>query len=98
MRRGGFAYLGLIGSATKRARFTGQWRRQGVPEAAITRLACPIGIPGIAGKQPELIALSAAAELAMCFSTRDARHQPPAPADLAAECRACGASARCAGP
>ena len=98
MRRGGFAYLGLIGSATKRARFTGQWRRQGVPEAAIARLACPIGIPGIAGKQPELIALSVAAELAMCFSARDARHQPPAPADLAAECRACGASARCAGP
>lgn len=63
LRRRDFPYAGLIGSATKRARFTSRWRAAGISAAAIARLACPIGLPGITGKQPEIIALSVAAQL-----------------------------------
>ncbi len=63
LRRGDFAYLGLIGSATKRARFVHRFEQRGVPAAALARLTCPIGLPGIVGKQPELIALAVVAQL-----------------------------------
>ena len=63
MRRGDFAYLGLIGSATKRARFAARLRAAGIAEAVIARLVCPIGAEGIAGKEPGVIALAAAAEI-----------------------------------
>jgi xanthine dehydrogenase accessory factor len=60
---GGAGYLGLIGSATKRVRFTRRLRAVGVGDAALARLVCPIGLPGIAGKAPPLIAASVAADL-----------------------------------
>ena len=78
LRRNDFAYLGLIGSQTKRARFVSRWRREAITEEAMARLVCPIGIAGIIGKQPELIALAVAAELATRFS-RPATPHPPAP-------------------
>ena len=62
LRRGDFAYLGLIGSATKRARFVHRFEQRGVTAAALARLTCPIGLPGIVGKQPELIALAVVAQ------------------------------------
>jgi len=60
---GGVGYLGLIGSRTKRARFARRLRDEGVPEDALARLVCPIGLPGLAGKAPEIIAASVAADL-----------------------------------
>lgn len=63
VRRGDFGYLGLIGSATKRARF---WRRmadQGISDAQLARITCPIGVPGIKGKEPEVIAVAVVAQL-----------------------------------
>ncbi len=63
LRRGDFAYLGLIGSATKRARFEKRLRARGFTDKQLRRLTCPIGIGGIAGKSPAAIAISAAAEL-----------------------------------
>ena len=63
LNRGDFAYLGLIGSATKRARFEKRLEAGGLPEAAISRLICPIGIDGISGKRPAEIAVSVAAQL-----------------------------------
>ena len=63
LRRGDFAYLGLIGSATKRARFLHRLEDRGVPAQALARLTCPIGLPGITGKQPELIAVAVVAQL-----------------------------------
>lgn len=63
LRRGDFAYLGLIGSATKRARFEHRLRVRGITDKQLRRLTCPIGIGGIAGKSPAAIAISAAAEL-----------------------------------
>lgn len=62
---GGFAYLGLIGSKTKRARFMSRLRDDGFSEAALTRLTCPIGLPALKSKAPEVIAVSVAADLLM---------------------------------
>ncbi len=56
-------WFGLIGSATKRARFVRRWRERGVSDAALAQLVCPVGIPGIPGKAPEVIAASVAAQL-----------------------------------
>jgi xanthine dehydrogenase accessory factor len=58
-------YLGLIGSKTKRARFMGRLRDDGFSEAALTRLTCPIGLPVLKSKAPEVIAVSVAADLLM---------------------------------
>jgi xanthine dehydrogenase accessory factor len=58
-----FPYIGLIGSATKRARFVSRLRGAGLADSAIGRLVCPIGIPGIGGKEPAVIAASTAAQL-----------------------------------
>ena len=60
---GRFPYVGLIGSATKRARFAKRLREAGVPEERIATLVCPIGVRGIGGKAPAVIAAATAAEL-----------------------------------
>ena len=63
-----FAWAGLIGSATKRARFEKRLRESGITDAALAKLACPIGIGGITGKEPAMIAVSVAAQLAAWVS------------------------------
>ncbi len=69
LKRGDFRYLGLIGSAPKRNRFLKYLKIEGVSEPALARLTCPIGVPGIVGKQPSAIAIAVAAEL---LQVRDA--------------------------
>jgi xanthine dehydrogenase accessory factor len=56
-------FVGLIGSRTKRARFLARLAADGFDDAARARLVCPIGLPGVAGKEPEIIAVSAVAQL-----------------------------------
>jgi xanthine dehydrogenase accessory factor len=63
LRRGDFRYLGLIGSASKRARFERRLRDGGIAQSDIDRLTCPIGVPGIPGKTPAEIAIGVAAQL-----------------------------------
>jgi xanthine dehydrogenase accessory factor len=63
LKRGDLSYVGVIGSATKRARFIQQLRRRGLSQGEIDRLTCPIGLPGIGGKHPAEIAISVAAQL-----------------------------------
>ena len=63
LRRGDFGYLGLIGSKTKRARFLHRYEERGIPAATLARMTCPIGAPGIAGKEPEIIAIAVVAQL-----------------------------------
>jgi xanthine dehydrogenase accessory factor len=63
LRRGDFAYLGLIGSASKRARFVHRFQQRGIADEALARLTCPIGVPGIAGKEPDVIAVAVVAQL-----------------------------------
>jgi xanthine dehydrogenase accessory protein XdhC len=62
LRRGDFAYLGLIGSRSKRARFEHGWRELGLDDALIARLVCPIG-GALRDKRPAVIAALAAAEV-----------------------------------
>ena len=57
-----FASCGLIGSATKWARFRARLAALGHAPAQIARIACPIGDPGL-GKHPQAIALGVAAAL-----------------------------------
>ena len=63
LRRGDFGFLGLIGSKSKRARFLNRFADRGVPDDAIARLQCPVGIAGVCGKQPEVIAVAIVAQL-----------------------------------
>lgn len=70
LRRGDFAWLGLIGSATKQRRFMQRLKEKGLTQAQLARLTCPIGIPGIQSKQPGAIAVSVAAQL---LQLREAR-------------------------
>jgi len=58
-----FAYVGLIGSATKRARFAGTLRQIGLGDDDIARLVCPIGLTEIRDKAPAAIAAAIAAQL-----------------------------------
>lgn len=60
LARGDAAYVGMIGSATKRATFIRYARRQGVPTAGLT---CPIGAQGPRDKRPAVIAALTVAEL-----------------------------------
>jgi xanthine dehydrogenase accessory factor len=63
LRRDDFAYLGLIGSRTKRQRFIHHFEQRGIAAEAIERMTCPIGVPGIDGKEPEVIAVAVVAQL-----------------------------------
>lgn len=63
LRRGDAAFVGMIGSKTKRAKFEHRLSAQGFSDAALQRLVCPIGLPGIAGKEPAVIAISVVAQL-----------------------------------
>jgi xanthine dehydrogenase accessory factor len=63
LARGDFRYLGLIGSRTKRRRFEGRLRDDGVTDAELGRLTCPIGIAELKSKAPAVIAIALAAEL-----------------------------------
>ena len=58
-----FAYAGLIGSATKRVRFSKRLREAGIPDENISAMVCPIGIPSIKSKHPAAIAAATAVQL-----------------------------------
>ncbi len=60
-----FAYVGLIGSATKRARFTSAMHKMDMVTEAIDKLVCPIGLTTIRDKAPAAIAASVAAQVLM---------------------------------
>jgi xanthine dehydrogenase accessory factor len=79
---GQFPYVGLIGSATKRARFTRLLRQGGILEARIAELKCPIGIAGITSKAPAAIAAATVAELLIRDEAlRAEQHEPIAQAE-----------------
>jgi len=63
LERGDFAWLGLIGSKSKGARFRSRLARDGATPEAIARLVCPIGVGGVASKWPASIAVGVAAQL-----------------------------------
>ncbi len=63
LQRADFAYFGLIGSQSKRARFIKRFEQRGIPAATLERMTCPIGLPGIPGKEPEVLAVAVVAQL-----------------------------------
>lgn len=63
LARGDFAYFGLIGSVSKRRQFERRMEARGMPRSRFAAMTCPIGIAGIAGKEPEVIAIAVAAEM-----------------------------------
>jgi xanthine dehydrogenase accessory factor len=63
LKRGDFAYCGMIGSQTKRRTFENGLAKRGVPPEALARFTCPIGIASIKGKEPGSIAVGVAAQL-----------------------------------
>ena len=69
LARGDFGLVGLIGSATKRRRFTRAMARAGLATDLIAKLCCPIGVPGIHGKQPAVVAASVVAQLLQLHET-----------------------------
>jgi xanthine dehydrogenase accessory factor len=69
LRRGDFGWLGLIGSKTKRAQFLRRFEQRGIAPELLSRLVCPIGVPGIVGKEPELIAIAVVAQMLQQSST-----------------------------
>lgn len=63
LRRSDFAYFGLIGSVSKRRQFERRLAARGIPAESLAAMICPIGVGGIAGKEPGVIAVAVAAEL-----------------------------------
>lgn len=63
LRKPEIVHVGLIGSATKRARFEKRLREAGVAEDRIASLICPMGVPGVHSKEPAVIAAATAAQL-----------------------------------
>ena len=61
--QGDLPFVGLIGSQTKWATFRHRLEDRGFSAEEIARITCPIGVPGIAGKEPEVIAVAVAAQL-----------------------------------
>ena len=69
LARGDAAYVGMIGSKTKRATFASWYLKEaGGDEAKLARLVCPIGGADVKDKRPSVIAALAAAEVMRALS------------------------------
>ena len=65
--RGDAAYVGMIGSGTKRARFEASFRRRHPGSKVLGGFTCPIGGSDVHDKRPEVIAALTSAELVRCL-------------------------------
>lgn len=72
LRRDVFPYVGVIGSATKRARFSRRLAEMGHGPEAVAAMVCPIGAGGPVSKLPAAIAASVAVELLVADETASA--------------------------
>ena len=63
--RADLPFVGLIGSQTKWAVFRRRLLARGFTELELDRITCPIGVAGIRGKEPAVIAVAVAAQLLM---------------------------------
>lgn len=57
------AFVGLIGSASKKARFRGRLAAAGIDDRQFERLTCPIGATRLRSKEPSVIAAGIAVQL-----------------------------------
>ena len=79
LRRDDAGFVGVIGSKSKRERFRHRLAQRGLDDARVDRMRCPVGLPGIAGKQPEVIALAVVAQLLQEATASAATLSPDAP-------------------
>jgi xanthine dehydrogenase accessory factor len=75
LRREDAAYIGVIGSQSKRRRFELRLQHRGFDAACLAQLHCPIGLSAVPGKRPAEIAVAVAAELIAHYHAR--RDAPP---------------------
>jgi xanthine dehydrogenase accessory factor len=67
--RADLPYIGLIGSNTKWATFRHRLEARGFSPTELAQVTCPIGVPGITGKEPEVIAVAVAAQILQSLPT-----------------------------
>ncbi|MCC9620908.1 xanthine dehydrogenase accessory protein XdhC [Thalassospira sp. MA62] len=77
LARDDLGFVGMIGSQTKRARFVRRFEERGFTPLEIGRMTCPIGINGVTGKQPAVIAASVAAQLLSVRETKMIQTETP---------------------
>ena len=81
LKRERIGWFGLIGSATKRVQFERRLQQRGIPAGRLADMVCPIGIQGVAGKEPAVIAIAVAAQLLQVWqamqASRQANSAPP---------------------
>ncbi|WP_425046467.1 xanthine dehydrogenase accessory protein XdhC [Primorskyibacter sp. S87] len=75
LERGDAAYVGLIGSATKRAKFR-SWCRNQCDGLSIAPLICPIGAGGSRDKRPAVIAALVVAEVITALTSETTAFSP----------------------
>ena len=61
--QGDLPFVGLIGSKTKWATFRHRLEARSFSAHELAQVTCPIGVRGVAGKEPEVIAVAVAAQL-----------------------------------
>ena len=61
--RADLRYIGLIGSKTKWATFRHRLEQRGFTDDELSHVTSPIGVAGVVGKEPEVIAVAVAAQL-----------------------------------
>lgn len=89
LERGDAAFVGVIGSHSKGARFRSRLARDGLSAAQIAPLVCPIGIAGIPSKLPAAIAVAIAAQLLQLRAQPLEIFATPVEACTADGCKAC---------
>ena len=72
LKRTDAAYIGMVGSRTKRAKFTSWYKETGGDLRVLDRLISPIGADGLGDKRPAVIAALAAAEIMVHVGRREA--------------------------
>lgn len=73
LRRTDAGWFGLIGSKTKRMQFEHRLRDRGIAAERLADMVCPIGLPGIDGKAPAVIAASVCAQLLQVWEETERR-------------------------
>jgi xanthine dehydrogenase accessory factor len=75
--RSDLPFIGLIGSKSKWAAFRHRLEARSFTAAELAQVICPIGVPGIHGKTPEVIAVAVAAQLLQAVSLGSVTGQIP---------------------
>lgn len=75
LARNDIAWFGLIGSRTKRVQFERRLRAAGIADTRLAEMVCPIGIDGIDGKEPALLAIAVAAQLLQVWQAQSSVQQ-----------------------